>query len=221
MSRNANLIDRASGAGYYCNLTSQEGIQLTKTALSSGVIKTLKKEASGSSFTFEQLCREAIVRRWLRNNRIPSWRNPSSPPCELTPGDSRYSIMMADGSRFKVCRADDAVISFDSVAAAKCFAVLAVELEENCEAGRISEFIYLSDMAPGIHSFNFTHGSHRTPSMFLTDLNHRKGYFSQLLKFSIRLLILGEPDAPFPHSENIRKAAHTASNRQEVRLEQQ
>ena len=187
---------------------------MTKIPLSAGTLRKLKREASGSSFAYRQLCRESVSRRWLKSLGIPSLCNPKSPPAEYSTATSRYGIMLEDGSRFMVCREADAVVSFDSVAAAKCFAVLAVSLEEDCSSGEPAGFVLLSEMEPGIHRFDFTGVGHGTPASFLRLVGPGGHCFRRLLKMCIRLLILGEPDAPVRGTENI--MAFQPAERREV-----
>lgn len=177
---------------------------MTKIFLPPGKTGKLQRESAKSSYAFRQLCRESITRRWLRNLGIPSWRNPVPPPAEYSTSTSRYGIMLADGSRFMVCRARDAVVSFDSVAAAKCFAVLGISLKDNCSSGEPAGFLLLRDMEPGVHRYDLTAIPRRTPSSFMAGTGTAGGYLATLLKFSIRLLILGEPDAPVRGTENVR-----------------
>lgn len=176
---------------------------MTKILLPRGKADKLKREASGSIPSYEQLCREAIARRWLKEWRIPSWRNPGTPSGNCSADCSRYSIMLSDGSRFLVSGVKDTAIPFDSVAAAKCFAVLGVSMDEDCLAGEPVGVISLSMMEPGINHLSFT-GTEGTLKAFLEEVRNPDGYTTALLKFSIRLLILGEPDAPARGTENVR-----------------
>ena len=159
---------------------------MTKICLSPGKIKKLRREASGSTHAFRQLCRETITRKWLRIKGIPAWMNPRSPPDEYSAKSSRYGLMLSDGSRFMVCRVKDAVISFDAVAAARCFAVLAVSLEDDCSSGEPVGYTPLCDMGPAIHRFDFTGTGCGTPASFLTRIKPDGSYLAALLKFSIR-----------------------------------
>ncbi len=186
---------------------------MTNIFLSPGKIRKLKKESAKSTYAYSQLCREAIAGRWLAEHRIPCWRNPVSPPAEYGTGVSRYSIMLADGSRFMVCRSENAVLSFDAVAAAKCFAVVGISLSEHC-SGKPEGHLLLRDMVPGVHRYDFTGTRRVMPSSFSTGTGTAGGYLAQLLKFSIRLLILGEPDAPVRGTENI--MAFQPAERREV-----
>lgn len=169
---------------------------MTEVSLSPGRHRTLTREASGSRLVLQQLCRESLAREWLKKSGIPSWRNPLSPPADFGDSQGRYSIMLADGSRLMVCGSKNAVISFDSIAAAKCFAVLSVTLEDHCRSGKVKGFLLLKDIKQGIHSYDLAPGNCRSPLSFVKMLKNTRGYWRQLLKFSARLLILGEPDAP-------------------------
>ena len=177
---------------------------MTKISLPPEKIGKLKREASERTYAFRQLCREAIVRSWLTKHGIPSWRNPVSPPGEYRTTTSRYGIMLADGSRFMVCRAEDTAVSFDAVAEAKCFDVLGISLSDDCRSGEPEGYVLLRDMEPGVSRYDFATNDQRTPSSFIPRIRTAGGYLSVLLRFSLRLLILGEPDAPVRGTENVR-----------------
>lgn len=151
----------------------------------------------------EQLCREAVAGRWLKKLGIPSWRNPVSPPEERPFNTPRYGIMLADGSRFRVCPLKNALVSFDSVAAAKCFAVVAVFLENDFTSGRVAGYIPLGSIEHGMNRLDFTGNGYGSPEEFAGMIRGNSGYLFRLLKFSLRLLILGEPDAPVWGAEGV------------------
>lgn len=189
---------------------------MTKIPLSPKRLRRLEREARGSSHAFRQLCREAVAREWLKREGIPSLGNPEPPPPEFSTASARYAMMLDDGSRFMICRAADAVFSFDSVAAAKCFAVLAVSMDKGCVSGEPSGYVLLSDMDPGIHRVDFTCTGHRTPASFLDLVGPGGRYLPRLLKMSARLLILGEPEVPTWGAANARTFNVYPDRRREV-----
>jgi hypothetical protein len=161
--------------------------------------RKLLAEAAGSRIIFHQLCRESITRQWLAFCGIPSWRNPGTPSEELfqpSYTNSRYSIMLADGTRFLVCPFPHPVLWLDLLAAAKCFAALAVELEENSEAGSVRGCIFLPGISVSPRINDFTDKGLESCSVFLHCLKRPFNYSFSLVKFSTRLLLFGEPQAP-------------------------
>ena len=178
---------------------------MTQITLTERLIRKLLAESSGNQTVFRQLCREAIVRQWLKYNGIPSWRNPKTPEknsMEITAG--RYSILLADGSRFIVCSYPCPVLSLDGLAAAKSFAALAVKLEKNGVSGSIPGCIFLRNISQSIQRYNFINGGLESSSIFLHYLTVPGSYVSRLVSFSIRLLLSGEPDAPERGTEGVK-----------------
>ncbi|HRW78344.1 MAG TPA: hypothetical protein P5207_06700 [Candidatus Sabulitectum sp.] len=164
------------------------------TVLSPGRRKKLSREAGGDRTIMERLCRESLAREWLRNSGIPSWRNPLSPVGPFPWSGGRYSLMLGDGSRFLVCGGARADISFDAVAAAKCFAVLGMNLADDMASGEPAGFtpIWQMERTPGILPLELI----GTPEDFIRTVRHPRKYTTSLLGFSARLLILGEPVPP-------------------------
>jgi len=158
--------------------------------------RIIEREAAGRIGILEQLSRESIVRSWLKAHGIPSWRNPVSPPPESSDSRGRYSILLADGSRFVVCPYRNAVLSFDRIASAGCFAVVAVDLREHVFSGTVEGMIFLKDVDHGISHHDFSEGGLEPASGLLHSSGVSGGYLISLLRFSIRLLILGEPYPP-------------------------
>jgi hypothetical protein len=164
------------------------------TALSPGQMRRLSREAGGDRALLERLSRESVARKWLRNSGIPSWRNPRSPRGPFPWSGGRYSLMLHDGSRFLVCAAERASVSFDGMAAAKCFAALGISLADDLDGGEAAGFIPIWEMerTPGILPVELS----GTPEEFLRTLRRPSCCTSALLGFSARLLILGEPVPP-------------------------
>lgn len=167
-------------------------------------IRKLLRESRGNTAILRQLCRESIVRIWLKSKGIPSWGNPAT-PCEqneITPS-ARYSIMLSDGSRFSVCTYPDAILSKDSLAAGKCFAALAVELDGNNRSGSVIGCIFLRNSPHSPECFRLTDTGLESISTFLHYLGVSNRYTASLVCFSIRLLFMGEPDAPERGAEGV------------------
>lgn len=171
--------------------------------LSQGTVRTLKREASGCPETFLQLARESVARRWLRSFGIPSFRNPATPSSGTA---GRYSIMLTDGSRFMVVPASEAGIDLDRVASARCFGVLGVDYDPADAWGTVTSFLPLARIASGTGSCSMSAGENDSPAAFLESLNRPGRYLIQSLIFSIRLLIVGEPEAPPPKFEVCRRS---------------
>lgn len=167
--------------------------------LKSRLLLKLRKESGGSREVLNSLCGESVARRWLKTRGIPSWRNPETPGIERKSSSSEssgYCVMLADGSRFMVCSYPSAVLSREKLAAAKCFAALAVKLNSNCTGGSVMGCIFLRDTEIFEKQYNF----HRHPLRPASDLvdfitDHTIGRPGALF-FSTRLLLSGEPDAP-------------------------
>ncbi len=176
-----------------------EGSRLERITLTEKVVGKLRKESGGSESVFHDLCRESMARKWLKSNGIPSWRNPATPlkdPDDCNSANSRYSIMLADGSRFLVCSYPSPVLSLDMLAAAKCFAALAVNLEKNCRYGSIAGCIFLRNTSRSKKCYHLNQGGLESNSVFLHYTTTSGRYTTKFIGFSIRLLLLGEPDAP-------------------------
>ena len=167
---------------------------MSMTTLSPGRMKRLAREAGGSRRTLERLCRESVARKWLGNSGIPSWRNPDSPEGQFPWSGGRYSLMLANGSRFTVIRGEGGMISFDGMAAAKCFAALGISMADDLCSGRPKGFtpIWQMDRTPGMLPLELS----GTPAEFLRTISRPGSYIRSLLGFSARLLILGEPVPP-------------------------
>ncbi len=172
---------------------------MERITLSETRIRKLQKESHGIRTVFNQLCRESMARDWLRTNGIPSWRNPSTPPensDNRTAENSRYSILFSDGSRFLVCSYPETILSLDILAKAKCFAALAVNLDEGGKYGFVMGCIFLRDISYKRVNYDFNTGGLESNSAFLQYLGRHKRYKAEFIGFSIRLLLSGEPDAP-------------------------
>lgn len=158
------------------------------------------REASGSEAVLRQLVREAVARKWIMGNGIPVWRNPASPeanPCAGIAGKrSGYSLLFSDGSRVMVCSQRDSWVSFDDVASAKCFGILAVKLGEGCSGGIVEGFIPIYQIKPGIRPIDFAKQGLEPCSTFIHYLKRPSSFFLVKLLFSARLLFAGEPDSP-------------------------
>ena len=180
----------------------REGSLVEQITLDISTVKKLQKESSGNQSVLHHLCRESVARKWLKSNEIPSWRNPSTPLNDTDNGsshDARYSILLADGSRFLVCSYPfpypHYALSRDMLAAAKCFAALAVGLEKDCRQGSIMGCAFLKDISrTGISDFN--QGGLESTSKLLHYLTVHSSYKAKFIRFSIKLLLFGEPDAP-------------------------
>ncbi len=172
---------------------------MERITLSETRIRKLQKESHGTRTVFDHLCRESMARSWLRSNGIPSWRNPSTPPensDDHHAKHSRYSILLADGSRFLVCSYPKTILSLDMLAKAKCFAALAVNLEMDSRDGSIMGCIFLRDLSPEKKRYELNMGGLESNSTFLHYMDRHKRYKAEFIGFSIRLLLFGEPDAP-------------------------
>ena len=104
--------------------------------------------------------------------------------------------MLADGSRFMVCSYPSAVLSREKLAAAKCFAALAVKVNSGNTGGSVMGCIFLRDTEIYEKQYSLDRYPLRPASDlvdFITD--HTIGRPGALL-FSTRLLLSGEPDAP-------------------------
>ena len=176
-----------------------EGSPLARIGLDETTVGKLKKESCSNQTVLNALCRESMARKWLRSKGFPSWGNPATPSEETgknKSGNPRYSIMLADGARFLVSSHRAPTLSLDSLAASKCFAVLAVSLEKNCRYGSVKGHLLLRDISRSNRSYNFSKDGLRSNLEFLDHLTAPKSYTSELIRFSIRLLLFGEPDAP-------------------------
>lgn len=163
------------------------------------MVKKLKKESKGNYWIFQNLCRESIARKWLKNNNINSWRNPVTPEDitqQSTSATARYSILFADGSRIYVCPFPLPTLSFDELAAAKCFAALSVELNENCKFGSVKGCIFLHNVKKPFEKNMNKQGGLESNEKLLHYLVDCGAYKARVTSFSIRLLLFGEPDAP-------------------------
>ncbi|MCD4707152.1 MAG: hypothetical protein K8S62_05380 [Candidatus Sabulitectum sp.] len=173
---------------------------MVRITLAETKVRKLLKESGGNQVVLRNLLRESMARKWLKSNGIPSWRNPVTPfknADEYTSGNSRYSIMLADGSRFLVCSYPSPILSLDMLAGAKCFAALAVKLDSNYKSGSIMGCMFLRDISQSSEeSRDFNQGGLESNSMFLHYLGVSGRYTTRLISFSIRLLLFGEPDAP-------------------------
>jgi hypothetical protein len=198
-----------------------KGIQMTRIHIPPGKMRTIEKEAAGSEAVLQQLCRESIVRIWLKANGIPSWRNPVTPSKESTDSENRYSIILANGSRFLVCPYRHAVLSFDRTAAAGCFAAVAVEIEENCLSGTVKGAVFLKKLPLPVQIYDFSTGGLEPALFFMHYLNRPAGYFYSLLKFSTRLLILGEPFPPERDTIGVRTFPAEKPGKREANSERQ
>lgn len=112
--------------------------------------------------------------------------------------------MLADGSRFLVCPCRNTVLWLDMAAAAKSFAALAVELDENGEEGFIAGCIFLRNIPQSPRSFDFASEGLESSATFLHYLKRPVSYTFTLIIFSIRLLLFGEPDAPERGTEEVK-----------------
>ncbi|MCK5784929.1 MAG: hypothetical protein KAH54_00065 [Candidatus Sabulitectum sp.] len=172
---------------------------MARIALGETTVGKLKKESGGEDAVLHDLCRESMARKWLRSKGIPNWRNPATPSEDAgrtESGSPRYSILLSDGARFLVCSHPSSTLSFDTLAASKCFAVLAVALEKDCRHGSVRGCLFLRDVSRSNRSYNFSKDGLRSNSEFLDHLTVPKSYTSKLISFSARLLLFGEPDAP-------------------------
>lgn len=170
---------------------------MTKITLTNSKTRKLQKESADNPAIMRQLYRESVAREWLKFNGIPSWRNPSTPDENYPKKSSgRYSIMLEDGSRFLVCSFPDPILNSEMLASAKCFAVLSVKTANSYTSGTVMGFVSLKDLSQFPQKYNFLSGGLESNSAFLHYLSVSSKYFWKLLSFSIRLLLLGEPDAP-------------------------
>jgi len=163
------------------------------------LILKLRKESGGSREVLSSLCRESIARRWLKAQGIPAWRNPATPEMQGVDNSSRgsgYSVLLADGSRFLVCSYPSAILSREKLAAAKCFAALAVKVNNDFTGGSVMGCIFLRDTEVYKKRYNFNKIPLRPASELPGFIaNHTAGSPGALL-FSTRLLLSGEPDTP-------------------------
>jgi hypothetical protein len=187
------------------------------------MVKKLRRESGGSNEVFRCLCRESVARKWLLFNNIYSWRNPAAPSetaCTDNLARAGYSVMLSDGSRFLVCSNSTSFLFLDTLAAAKCFGVLAVELK-NCNGsvgGTVTGCILLRDIKSvskpyGIHDRGF-----RPASELLQYADEHSAGRYGMLRFSARLLLLGEPDAPEYGACDVHKFASVAVNQGRIVL---
>ncbi|MCK5130985.1 MAG: hypothetical protein KAR40_02405 [Candidatus Sabulitectum sp.] len=180
---------------------------MAQITLAESTVDKLQKESGGNQVVFHDLCRESMARKWLKSSGIPSWRNPAT-PLENTgnnaTGNSRYSIMLADGSRFFVCSYPSPILYLDMLAAAKCFAALAVNLGSNCTCGSIMGCIFLRNISQTKKHYCFNQGGLESNSKLLHYLGRHRGYKSMFIRFSARLLLFGEPDAPERGTEGVK-----------------
>lgn len=179
---------------------------MERITLAETTIRKLLKESGGNQAVLHDLLRESMARGWLKSNGIPSWRNPVTPSIDgdgHNSANSRYSIMLADGSRFLVCSYPSPVLSLDMLAAAKCFAALAVNLDDNYRSGSIMGCIFLRNIPQLKKLFYFDQGGLESNSAFLHYTTTSGRYTTRFVGFSIRLLLLGEPDAPERGTEGI------------------
>ncbi len=171
-------------------------------------IRKLRKESRGDLSVYHKLCRESMVRKWLRSNGIPSWRNPSTPlgeTADKTGENSRYSVLLADGSRFLVCSYPSPMLSLDMLAAAKCFAALAVNLENNSKYGSIMGCLFLRNLPRAGRRYDFCQEGLESNSTFLHYLGRNDRYTARFLNFSVRLILSGEPDVPDRGTEGVQR----------------
>ena len=201
MGKNANLIDPIAVTGRYSLNTQAEGSHLARVTLTETKVEKLKKESHSNRTVLRALCRESMTRKWLRSRGIPSWRHPATPSENTGRTDSgspRYSILLSDGARFLVCPHPSSTLSFDTLAASKCFAVLSVALEKDCRYGSVRGCLLLRDIdiSKSNRSYDFSKDGLRSNSEFLHCLTRPASYTLKLISFSVRLLLFGEPDAP-------------------------
>ena len=161
------------------------------------MVSKLKKESSNDEDIFEQLCIESITRKWLKTYHIPSWRNPTTPVKDtLNQSNGRYSILLSDGSRFLVKPFSKVVLSLDMLASAKCYGALVVKFDKTDNTGKIMGCVFIKNVSktPTNHSSKMQ--GFGSCSAFLHYLEVPRNYIINSVMFSIKLLIIGEPDAP-------------------------
>jgi len=159
----------------------------------------LIKESGGNREVLSSLCRESVARRWLKAQRIPSWRNPVTPGARQSDNSSNnsgYSIMLADGSRFLVCSYPSAVLSREKLAAAKCFAALAVKTNSDCTGGSVMGCIFLRDTEVSEKRYNFKRMPLKPALELPGFIANRATRSPSAWLINTRLLLYGEPDAP-------------------------
>lgn len=181
---------------------------MAQITLAESTVDKLHKESGGNRVVFHDLCRESMARKWLKSNGIPSWRNPATPlkyADSHAAGSSRYSIILADGSRFLVCSYPSPILSQEMLAAAKCFAALAVNLEKNCKYGSIMGCIFLRNISQTKKHYCFNQGGLESNSKLLHYQDGHSGYKAMFIRFSARLLLFGEPDAPERGTEGVKR----------------
>lgn len=185
--------------------------------LSPSQIFKLKKEASLDEDVFEQLCLESITRKWLKSNSIPSLRNPTTPIKDrLNKSNGRYSILLSDGSRFLVKPVAEIILSLEMLASAKCFGVLFVQFDRTNFSGQIVNCIFIKNISVNRTTYSSAMKGLESCSAFLFYLEVPKNYIIAILMFSIKLLIIGEPDAPERGAEGIIPLYRIKSELQEV-----
>lgn len=168
-----------------------------KAVIQSRLLKKLRREARGSNTPDfrEVLHAEAVARRWFLGNGIPCWRTPQHPS-----DNGRYSLLFSSGRRAIAVPAAGRRISFDIMAHARCDYLLTVEMEDY-SSGYVKGFFYLFDIRkPGNIEWRPDLNFFDPRSMDdFPELNERPDNFrfSYLCK-SIRLLIMGDREVPFP-----------------------
>jgi hypothetical protein len=167
--------------------------------LKNRLLLKLRKESDSNREVLSSLCGEAVARRWLKTQGIPSWRNPVTPGIKRNSNYSKgsgYSVMLTDGSRFLVCSYPSAVLSREKLAAAKCFAALAVKVNSSNTGGSVMGCIFLRDTEICEKQYSLDRHPLRPASELPDFIADHAARSPGALLFSARLLLSGEPDAP-------------------------
>jgi len=152
----------------------------------------LEREARGDAAAFERLVCEALARRWLASEGMPSWRNASPPGAR-----GRYGILVPGWRRLAVARAARPGWTPDQVLSAACDILLLMETDEDMESGRPAGFLTWSDLRalcdPEREVDPVATGL-RSPGELKEFLPPPRRRRLSLLKGTLRLLLAGDPE---------------------------
>ena len=147
-----------------------------------------------------QLVAEATARRWLVSLGVPAWRNPA-PPTE----GGRYSLILRSGLRIAVSPLRACRWSFDAMAAAKCSFLIVVDLDEEGRGGVPAGYLELADLMAQADPDREVDaaGMRLRPAGGIRNAlpAERRPRLSFVLG-TLRLLLLGEPEAPPPEKRS-------------------
>ncbi len=120
---------------------------------------------------------------------------PPPPGSGFISGPFRYSIMLSGGSRLLACPLN-AWLSFDHIAGAKCFAVVAASVGRAMDSVELAGVLPLKNIPPGTAPFRISSDILQPSSFLLEHIEKPSSRILTSLIFGLRLIILGEPDAP-------------------------